>query len=322
MQCYAMLCHAMPCYAITGDEGGTHRHQHAPPPTQRARCARPPQAYYEQAITAFKSAKTPMIEKVIYGDANKRRVDFVKERLVDITWGRKPDCDKYLDENGVKRPVAPGLAPPQGDPSEERLSERWVAPPEYDEPEPGLPAWARSRDTPDAPYAPSGGGARAAPSYAAERGTSGRERHAGGLYAQRAHAERESRERYGRAHEEAGSDGRDDDSQEAARKEWLQYHLQVGEWDKAEELVVTAEEREDLDYLRERERREQRPGGLSPPRAAPKRLDTSPRFGRQGQVGGVEPPRVGGAGQAQVAPPARQSQPPPDLMGDDDDGLL
>ena len=30
-----------------------------------------------------------MLEKAIYGDANKRRISFVKERLVDITWGRK-----------------------------------------------------------------------------------------------------------------------------------------------------------------------------------------------------------------------------------------
>ena len=52
------------------------------------------QAYYEQAIDAFKKAKTPMLERAFYGDANKRRVEFVKERLVDISWGRKPDGDK------------------------------------------------------------------------------------------------------------------------------------------------------------------------------------------------------------------------------------
>ena len=52
---------------------------------------------------------------------------------------------------------------------------------------------------------------------------------------------------------------RDADEQEAARKEWLQYHLQLGEWDKAAELVVTAEEKEDLQYLREKEGAGQRP---------------------------------------------------------------
>jgi hypothetical protein len=30
------------------------------------------QAYYEQAIEAFKKAKVPLLERVIYGDANKR----------------------------------------------------------------------------------------------------------------------------------------------------------------------------------------------------------------------------------------------------------
>ena len=104
-----------------------------------------------------------MLEKAFWGDANQRRISFVKERLVDITWGRcaasqsqraqppservsesvgwpasqpnsspgqlqpraappltiptarsekpltalfrKPDVDKYLDENGRKRAV-------------------------------------------------------------------------------------------------------------------------------------------------------------------------------------------------------------------------
>ena len=36
---------------------------------------------------------------------------------------------------------------------------------------------------------------------------------------------------------------------EAARKEWLQYHFALGEWDKAAELVATQDEQDDLDYL-------------------------------------------------------------------------
>ena len=32
-----------------------------------------------------------MFERLVYGDPNKRRLEFVKERLVDISWGRKPD---------------------------------------------------------------------------------------------------------------------------------------------------------------------------------------------------------------------------------------
>jgi hypothetical protein len=51
----------------------------------------------------------------------------------------------------------------------------------------------------------------------------------------------------------------EEEEEEAARKEWLQYYLQTGEWAKAEELVVTAEEREDLEYLVAKERRERPP---------------------------------------------------------------
>ena len=62
----------------------------------------------------------------------------------------------------------------------------------------------------------------------------------------------------------AGAGGADasvfaEEEEEAARKEWLQYYLQTGEWAKAEELVVTAEEREDLEYLVAKERRERPP---------------------------------------------------------------
>ena len=65
------------------------------------------QAYYEQAIAAFQKAYTPPLEKALYGDPNKRRIDFVKERLVDITWGRKPDCDKW----GARPDLAPARPP-------------------------------------------------------------------------------------------------------------------------------------------------------------------------------------------------------------------
>ena len=47
----------------------------------------------------------------------KKMADFVRERLVDIQFGRKPDLDKYLDGNGRKREVTPDLAePPRRDP--------------------------------------------------------------------------------------------------------------------------------------------------------------------------------------------------------------
>ena len=53
-------------------------------------------------------------------------------------------------------------------------------------------------------------------------------------------------------------DDRDRDEQELARKEWLQYYLQVGDWKEAGALVVTKAEREDLEYLQDREEREAR----------------------------------------------------------------
>ena len=44
--------------------------------------------------------------------------------------------------------------------------------------------------------------------------------------------------------------------QEAARKEWLTYYMEISDWEKAGELAVTREEREDLDYLQDRARRD------------------------------------------------------------------
>ena len=57
------------------------------------------------------------------------------------------------------------------------------------------------------------------------------------------------------ADEEDGSP-QDPDAEEEARKEWLQYHLQREEWDLAGELIATAEEQEDLEYLMGRAERE------------------------------------------------------------------
>ena len=55
---------------------------------------------------------------------------------------------------------------------------------------------------------------------------------------------------------QSGEDGRSDAEQEAARVQWLQYYLKAGEWEKAEELVVSAGEREDLEFLREKQTRQ------------------------------------------------------------------
>jgi len=66
------------------------------------------QVYYQQAIHAFEAGATSTklidkIDKVINGNINQKRADFVKDRFIDIAWGRKPDTNKYLDSQGRKK---------------------------------------------------------------------------------------------------------------------------------------------------------------------------------------------------------------------------
>jgi hypothetical protein len=73
-------------------------------------------------------------------------VEFVKERLIDISWGRKPDVDKFLDENGNKRAVPP----PDRERAQQALSRRWGV----ENPPP--PPWAEEEERDamaDYPYA-------------------------------------------------------------------------------------------------------------------------------------------------------------------------
>lgn len=85
------------------------------------------QEYYQQAIQAFTKCKTPLHERLLHGNMNQRRLDFVKSRLIDISWGRKPDNDKYLNEHARKRPVP---QPPAGTKLGASLSSdsEWAAP--------------------------------------------------------------------------------------------------------------------------------------------------------------------------------------------------
>lgn len=80
------------------------------------------QAYYEQAVESFRKASSPLVDRLFYGDINRRRIEFVKERLIDISWGRKPDEDKYLNEFGYKRD-APRA--PHSTPGNASLSQNW-----------------------------------------------------------------------------------------------------------------------------------------------------------------------------------------------------
>jgi tetratricopeptide (TPR) repeat protein len=192
-------------------------------------------AYYEQSIDCLRKAleTTPRTTKVLngllyperlvmeflYGGLNHNRIQMTKERILDTTFGRKPDL-KILDEWGRKRTM-PGVTVDamtgRAEPREEAtLSRKWeeegVPAPPADARQPG---WVGATRAADERSHPSGGAADDA-------------------------------------------DARDAAEQEAARVEWLQYYLKTGDWAQAEELVVTAEEKEDLEYLRTRERREGR----------------------------------------------------------------
>ena len=102
------------------------------------------QAYYEQALTRFSGLATPLLDRWtigwIYGDLNANRVQFIKERLLDVSFGRLPEA-KYLDGMGRKRPMpkepSSKLPPRPGGPG----FSRWEAPaskaPEAEEPPPG-----------------------------------------------------------------------------------------------------------------------------------------------------------------------------------------
>ena len=83
-------------------------------------------AYYEQSLECFKKVSLPMHQKVIngllyperlafelvYGGLNHNRIQMTKERLLDISFGRKPDLQQ-LDQWGRRKamPTTPDGAP-------------------------------------------------------------------------------------------------------------------------------------------------------------------------------------------------------------------
>jgi len=110
------------------------------------------QAYYEQAVESFRKASSPLVDRLFYGDINRRRIEFVKERLIDISWGRKPDEDKFLNEYGYKKDAP---KPPSAPPADAALSRNW----ENEQPPPmqqdydyanNPPRWLAGMDAPGA----------------------------------------------------------------------------------------------------------------------------------------------------------------------------
>ena len=69
--------------------------------------------HYENALAAFqKGARPSRVWMALYGSVDSRRCAYVRERLVDIEFNRKPDLDKFLDGWGYKREATPDLAEP------------------------------------------------------------------------------------------------------------------------------------------------------------------------------------------------------------------
>lgn len=214
-------------------------------------------AYYEQSLELFKKVTFPLhtklvtgllyperlVAEVMYGGLNHNRIQMTKERLLDISFGRKPDL-KQLDGWGRKKPMpeptnesAAGARQERDEADEEAVGER-------------RPGWlsvsqdaALPEDETDRAEAATAAAAKALAS-----------RHS----SVKVLSEPTTASSSSVAVKVDDEDDRDDAQQEDARKEWLEYYLKVGEWEKAEALVVSAEEREDLNYLRGRAEREER----------------------------------------------------------------
>ena len=195
-------------------------------------------AYYEQALEHFRNVKAPLIDRYtvewIFGSVNDSRVQFIRERLLDVSFRRLPDAE-YLDEYGRKRAMPTNVPESSIPPRLDAPSMAWEASSAAQSQR--QPRWLAARDE-AAPRAKLGD--ELVESHGGQEDSC---RSAGGSAG-------------GSCAEEAADDGRTREEEEEARREWFEYHLKVGEWAEASELVVTAAEREDLDYLIEKAERE------------------------------------------------------------------
>ena len=228
-------------------------------------------AYYEQSLECFQNIQVPVYQKVIngllyperlafeavYGGLNHNRIQMTKERLLDVSFSRKPDLTQ-LDQWGRKRPMADKSGEAGSDPNASyadqtrRYLASWMDPPRAQT----YTATATVEDAPpDASDALAAALERKPGWLAASEAVS-----AADPAAPRQQPPYELADAPG-APADVVADvdpdaGRTDAEKEAARVEWLQYYLKMMDWAQAAELVVTDEEREDLAYLQEREERD------------------------------------------------------------------
>jgi len=200
-------------------------------------------AYYEQALEAVRKIPPSLYGSMMglmYGgttDINVSRVLHIKERLFDVSCGRLPAGGDYLDEHGRKQKLAVAEAAPPASP----------------------PAWATggvSEEEPSPPRAGQPGWLVTAEEAGAYDDVDERDDDQVRGDGQRVYGSNVGADEHGTYEDEDEVDERDEESKEAARKEWLQYYLATKDWEQASELILTDEEREDLEYLMGREQRE------------------------------------------------------------------
>uniref|UniRef100_A0A7S2JAB3 Uncharacterized protein n=1 Tax=Haptolina brevifila TaxID=156173 RepID=A0A7S2JAB3_9EUKA len=73
--------------------------------------------YYERALVAFDTPPPSRMSYLLFGDVDRKRCEFVRERLVDIEFGRLPDLTKFLDGYGKRREVTDDLKEEKRTPS-------------------------------------------------------------------------------------------------------------------------------------------------------------------------------------------------------------
>jgi len=193
-------------------------------------------AYYLQSIDclekdrAAKPVTKKLLDSVLYpeqlvitalfGSTHENRIRMTKERLLDIEFGRKPDLT-MMDGWGRKR-VLPDLSGGRG--VQEELSSKWEHEgPAAEEVAAPTPSWLAATQLIEPPRIAYDRVVRTDDDEESHEGTKDERRYA---------SSSEERE-------------------EEARQQWLKYHLQACNWKEAAKLVVTSEERAELESLQQ-----------------------------------------------------------------------
>lgn len=98
------------------------QHCDQPPPSEDYETAK---VYYEYSLQVYENVKTGWLTWIFVGDVNKKRANYTKGRLVELTLGRKPDKRTYMDGDGKERQWTDNeIAVAKG----EQVTWSWVSP--------------------------------------------------------------------------------------------------------------------------------------------------------------------------------------------------